>query len=221
MHRRRSAYTVAAAAALVVAAPLLTGCGSEQSKAGAAAVVDGERITVSQVQARSEAVREAQRSSDNADELIRATGRLNQDNLDVMINRRVIERAAEDEDIRVTRREVQEARAGDQKQVGGKAQLEQVLLREQSLAPSQIDEFYRTILLFNKLIAAWGVEPGTPQADKVISEKLVETAEGMDVTVNPRYGTWDAKSGRLTEGKTEWLKSPAQESQPGLLPPGN
>ncbi|MCK1796890.1 SurA N-terminal domain-containing protein [Streptomyces sp. XM4193] len=215
MHRRRSASHVAVAAtALAVAAPLLTGCGSEETRAGAAAVVDGERITVSQVQSRSEAVRDAQRAGDGAGELIRSSGRLGHYNLNEMISSRVIARAAADEGVRVSRREVQEARASDQKRAGGKEQLESTLLRENALAPSQINDSYRTTLLFNKLVQALGVQAGDPKADEVISAKLVETSKKMGIKVSPRYGSWDMEKFQLADGERSWLKA-AVEKEPG------
>lgn len=49
MIRRRTALSVSAMSSLLLAAPLLTACGSA-AHPGAAAVVDGKRITVSQLQ---------------------------------------------------------------------------------------------------------------------------------------------------------------------------
>jgi hypothetical protein len=49
MTRRRTAFPVLAASALLAAVPLLTACGSA-AHPGAAAVVDGKRITEAQLQ---------------------------------------------------------------------------------------------------------------------------------------------------------------------------
>lgn len=210
MHRRRSAYTVSAVVALAVAAPLLTGCGSEEPRAGAAAVVDGERITTSQLQARTEAVRDAQRGEEDANELLRAGG-LTHYNLGNMISTRVVHRAAADEGVSVTRREVQQARATAERREGGKVMLERKLLRENALAPSQIDDHLRTNLLFTKLLAALKVQPGSPEADKAISTKLVDTSKKMGVKVSPRYGSWDYDEFGLADDKRDWIK-PATEA---------
>ena len=209
MHRRRSAYTVSAAVALAVTAPLLTGCGSEEPRAGAAAVVDGERITTAQLQARTEAVRDAQRGEEDADQLLRVGG-LNHHNLGEMISARVVRRAAADEGASVTRREVQEARATAERREGGKVMLERKLLRENALAPSQIDDHFRTSLLFTKLIAALNVQPGSPEADKVISAKLIDTSKEMGVKVSPRYGSWDYNRFGLGDQERGWIKPTVQ-----------
>lgn len=63
--RRRSALTLSAIAALVVAAPLLTACGND-AHPGAAAIVKGDRISTAQLQSRVGAVRDAQRGAPRA-----------------------------------------------------------------------------------------------------------------------------------------------------------
>ncbi|CAM5558658.1 hypothetical protein SCALM49S_01930 [Streptomyces californicus] len=72
MHRRRRT-ALSVLAATLVAAPLLSACGN-QAHPGAAAVVGGERIEVSAVQARAAQVRSAQESSPQAAELVEQVG---------------------------------------------------------------------------------------------------------------------------------------------------
>ncbi|MBB1245998.1 SurA N-terminal domain-containing protein [Streptomyces durbertensis] len=219
MQRRRSAYSVAAVAALAMATPLLTACGGEP-RAGSAAVVDGERITVSQVQARAEAVRAAQRADEQSEELIRSTGPLAEFSLNQMINQRVVERAAEDLDVSVSRREVQERRAADEKAVGGAAQLRDIMLKRNAIAPDQIDERYRTGLLLDKIAEALGAQPGTPEAGEVVVPKLTETSKAMAIEVNPRFGAWDDEHWRLVVADRDWLKTSPGDGTPDDGAPG-
>lgn len=72
MHRRRRTALVVSAA-MLVAAPLLSACGN-QAHPGAAAVVGGDRIEVSTVQAQVAEVRTAQRESDQSVQLINSRG---------------------------------------------------------------------------------------------------------------------------------------------------
>ena len=73
MHRRRTA--LALSAATLVAAPLLTACGSE-AHPGSAAVVGGDRIDVATVQAEASDVRAAQGTSGQSEELMKKSGQL-------------------------------------------------------------------------------------------------------------------------------------------------
>lgn len=108
MHRRRrTALTVSAA--LLAGAPLLTACGSE-AHPGAAAVVGGDRIEVSTLQGQVAAVREAQRDSKDASQLIDKSGQLSRAKLHGMIFDRVLDRAAQDAGVTVNRNEIQQMR---------------------------------------------------------------------------------------------------------------
>lgn len=217
MHRRRSAYTVAAAAALAIAAPLLTGCGSGEPNAGAAAVVDGERITVSQVQDRAETVRAAQRADENSKELIEATGPLSLFSLNDMIRQRIVERAAKDEGVRVSRAEVQTFKKQLEQQRGGPEQFEEIMLKDATIAPSQLDDTLRTDLLLTKIMQKMGVNPQSPQAQEAVFGKMAETAERMGIEVSPRFGEWNNERWTLdSSGEDEWIKPRVQQAaQPG------
>lgn len=108
MLRRRTALSVTAAAAVLLAAPLLTSCGTPH--AGAAAVVGGEQITVEAVQAKVAAVRAAQEKTPQAAQLIEASSDLQRNVVHRLVQNEVIERAADDIGVSVTRRELQAAR---------------------------------------------------------------------------------------------------------------
>ena len=121
MHRRRrTAFLLTAA--IAAAAPLLTACGND-AHPGAAAVVGGERITVSQLENRVDEVRAAQRAAvpDDAQyqQAIARTGSLTRDTLHGMVLDRVLERAAQDAGVTVTGREVQRMRSDLEQQAGG------------------------------------------------------------------------------------------------------
>lgn len=132
MHRRRRTALLLSAA-IVAAAPLLTACGND-AHPGAAAVVGGQRITVSQLENRVSEVREAQRAvvADEAqyEQAITKTGSLTRDTLHGMVLDQVLHRAAQDAGVTVSRKEIQEMRASLEEQAGGAKGLETTWLQQ-------------------------------------------------------------------------------------------
>ncbi|MGK5501399.1 SurA N-terminal domain-containing protein [Streptomyces sp. URMC 125] len=206
MFRRRTSLSLSAAAALLVGAPLLTACGSE-AHPGAAAVVGGERITVSQVQAQVRAVRSAQGGDEQSAELIGNTGQLTRGTLSTLVFQRVLERAAEDAGVEVTRRDVQRARARAEQNAGGAEQLERMMLQQRAVAPGEIDEAVRAQVLVQKLAERLGADLRTPQGQQTMTEALAEASRAMDVTINPRYGAWDDRQITLIDSEEPWIRN--------------
>ncbi|MET7763744.1 SurA N-terminal domain-containing protein [Streptomyces sp. NPDC005393] len=203
MIRRRTALSVSAASALLLSAPLLTACGNAP-RPGAAAVVDGGRITVSQLQAQVKAVRDAQRGSPRADQLVAGSGRLSQDTLIRMIQFRVIERAGKDNGMSVTRREMQRARAAAEAQSGGATALRAVYL-EQGIAPGRIDDAIRMELTRTALLRKLGTAK--------VNEVFTRTSKELAIRVNPRYGKWDDTQGTAVLAKEAWLRTSNSSQQ--------
>ncbi|MGY1454199.1 SurA N-terminal domain-containing protein [Streptomyces sp. SS8] len=206
MFRRRTSLSLSAAAAVLVAAPLLTACGSE-AHPGAAAVVGGERITMEQVQSQVRAVRAAQGESDRGSELIRNTEQLTRGTVGSLVFERVLERAAEDAGVTVNRGEVQRAREEAERNVGGPEQLEAMMLQQRAVAPDEIDQAVRSQLLVQKLAGKLGANLQTPQGQQEITQALTEASEKLDVTVNPRFGAWDDKQITLTDAEEPWIRN--------------
>ncbi|MFH8370842.1 SurA N-terminal domain-containing protein [Streptomyces sp. NPDC018031] len=203
MIRRRTALSVSACA-LLLATPLLTACGSD-AHPGAAAVVDGERITVAQLQGHVRVVRDAQRESPQARQLVAASGRLNQDVLARLIKYQVIERAARDSGVGVTRREVQQARRSIETREGG-ADVVRALYLQQGVAPEQIDQEVRMLVTRDKLDRKLG--------DEGANALFVRTSKALDIDVNPRYGSWDDAQGMAVQAGDPWLRPAETDRQP-------
>ncbi|GHJ27706.1 lipoprotein [Streptomyces hygroscopicus subsp. sporocinereus] len=197
MIRRRTALSVSAASALLLSAPLLTACG-EAPRPGAAAVLNGGRITVSELQAQVKDVRAAQRDDPRAAQMVASSGRLSQDTLIRMIQFRVIERAGQDHGISPTRREVQRARASAEAQSGGAKALRALYL-QQGIAPGRIDEAVRMDLTRNALLRKLGTAK--------VNEVFTRTSKALDIQVNPRYGKWDNTQGTAVLAKEAWLRT--------------
>ncbi|MFB7291207.1 SurA N-terminal domain-containing protein [Actinacidiphila glaucinigra] len=210
MLRRRTALSVTAAAAVLLAAPLLTSCGTPH--AGAAAVVGGEQITVEAVQAKVAAVRDAQEKTPQAAQLIEASSDLQRNVVHRLVQNEVIERAAEDIGVSVSRRELQKARTDSEQQAGGKEALEAQLLQTYAMVPADIDESIRTDLLMQKVATHYGADVQTPEGQTALIKVLRDTSKSLRIDVNPRYGKWNSDKLDLDATKDPWLSEVSRRS---------
>ncbi|UZJ31060.1 SurA N-terminal domain-containing protein [Streptomyces endophytica] len=210
MFRRRTALSVSATAALLAATPLLAACGS-QAHPGAAAVVDGKRITVAQLQAKVRDVRAAQARSPQGGQLIMNTGRLSLATLNGMIFDEVLARGAKDAGVTVTRKDVQAWRGKAEKQAGGAERLKAMWL-QQGIAPDEVDGTVRNQLLLDGIARHLGADRGTPQGQQKLARSLARTSRSMGIDVNPRFGRWDDRQVILGETKDPWIATaPARQ----------
>ncbi|MBM9621151.1 SurA N-terminal domain-containing protein [Streptomyces zhihengii] len=210
MHRRRrTALTLSAA--LVAAVPLLAACGSE-AHPGAAAVVGGQRIEVSTVQAQVRDVRDAQQSSEQAAELIKGTGQLGRAKLYDLIVDRVVTKAAEDAGVSVSRKEIQAARAALAQQSGGDEQMAAMYLQQRGVAPDQLDDVVRRDVMVGKIAEAIGAT-NTPEGQQKMNEAFTAAAKALDIDVNPRYGAWDDAKLELGAYKAPWITQVTKDEE--------
>ncbi|WEO96989.1 SurA N-terminal domain-containing protein [Streptomyces sp. FXJ1.172] len=204
MHRRRRTALVLTAA-IAAAAPLLTACGSE-AHPGAAAVVGGQRITVAQLQSRVDEVRRAQRAAvpDEAQyqQVLASTSSLTRDTLHNMVLDQVLHRAAQDEGISVTRRDVEQMRAGLEQQAGGAKALQTAWLQKYGIAPARLDDNLQLQLEAQKLAAKLGTDTSQPAFWKELSKASQE----LRIDLNPRYGAWDVQKSSRVDARTPWVR---------------
>ncbi|KOG35261.1 SurA N-terminal domain-containing protein [Streptomyces resistomycificus] len=203
MHRRRRTALLLSAA--IAAAPLLTACGND-AHPGAAAVVGGQRITVAQLETRVDEVRAAQRAAVPNEaqyaQAIAKTGTLTRDTLHNMILDRVLQHAAKEAGVTVSRKEIQQMRSGLEQQTGGPEALEATWLQQYGIAPERLDENLRLQLEAQKLATRLGTDTG----DRVFWSTLSEASKELNVDLNPRYGTWDVQKSSRVDAKTPWVR---------------
>lgn len=211
MHRRRRTALLLSAA-IAAAAPLLTACGSD-AHPGAAAVVGGQKITVSQLESRVNEVRAAQREAagDQANyaRVVSGTGTLTRQTLHSMVLDQVLQRAAQDEGVTVSRRDVQQLRANVEQQLGGARNLEATWLREYGIPPQRVDDNLRLQAEAQKLASKLGTTTDQPAFWQALSKASKE----LGVDINPRYGTWDAQKVGRVDTKTPWIREVSETSQ--------
>ncbi|MFI9544921.1 SurA N-terminal domain-containing protein [Streptomyces sp. NPDC052016] len=205
MHSRRRRTALLLSAAIVAAGPLLTACGND-AHPGAAAVVGGQRITVSELENRVDEVRAAQRAAVTDDtqyaQAIAQTGSLTRDTLHGMVLDRVLHRAAEDAGVTVSRKEVQQMRVGLEQQAGGAKGLEMTWLQQYGIPPQRLDENLRLQLEAQKLAAKLGTDTSQP----VFWDALSKASDALGVDLNPRYGSWNAEKVTRVDAETPWVR---------------
>ncbi|MER5505923.1 SurA N-terminal domain-containing protein [Streptomyces sp. NPDC002766] len=213
MHRRRRTALLLTAA-IAAAAPLLTACGSD-SHPGAAAVVGGQRITVAQLENRVNEVRTAQRAAVANDaqykQAVAQTGSLTRDTLHNMVLDRVLHRAAQDNGVSVTTKEIQQMRTGLEQQVGGSKALETAWLQQYGVAPKRLDDNLRLQLEAQKLARTLGTDTSKPAFWNALSKASKE----LHVDLNPRYGAWDVQKSSRVDAKTPWVREVATAASQG------
>ncbi|MYV50540.1 SurA N-terminal domain-containing protein [Streptomyces sp. SID2888] len=213
MHRRRTAIALSAA---LVAAPLLTACGGAPH-AGAAAVVGGERITVSQLEGRVNEVRVAQRAAapDEAqyEQTVSRTSSLTRDTLHTMVLDRVLDRAAKDAGVSVSRGDVAEMRSALEAQAGGPKALKSAWLMQYGVAPERLDASLRTEVRAQKLAVALGIDMNTTEGKTTFWKAMSQASKDLHIDLNPRYGAWDVEKSSRVDGKTPWIQEATAEPQ--------
>lgn len=177
----------AAAVVVVTAAAALSACGPNQL--GAAAIVGDERITVSEVQQTLESLREAR-------ELYGLPAELGENAARVEVERRlfveILERAAAEAGVVATPGEIAAARAELVAQYPSETELARAAA-EQGVTLAILEDLNRTQVLGQELQdQISGQSPGlTPEALNMrLSQRVVDAARGMKITVNPRYGSF-------------------------------
>ncbi|GAA1252347.1 SurA N-terminal domain-containing protein [Kitasatospora nipponensis] len=195
---RRSAPALGALLAVVV----LSACGG-QPRPGAAALVGDQRITVAAVQARvaefrSQAAALPSGQYQEQSGLVGAT-------VSGMVFNAVVEHALESNGLSVSQTEIAQVRAEQAQVWGGEPALEQMLLLKHAVPVAEIDGFYREQIGLQKLAALTGKQIGTTEGNKTVHQLLAEASAELKVSVNPRYGSWDAEQAVLDAPSADWL----------------
>ncbi|MHA6762551.1 hypothetical protein [Streptacidiphilus sp. PAMC 29251] len=203
MNRRRTA----AVALAVSAVAALSAC-SSTAHPGAAAVVGDQRITVSTLQAHVAAY-QAAAGATGAQQAPGASANL----LSLLVNAKLVDQALAAQGKSVSTGEVQQTEEAYAQQLGSAQALQQAIITQLHIAPSDFATFARYQVGQQMLIQLSGVDPSSNQAPAAFQKILQKSATSLGVTVNPRYGSWSAKATAdspwppLTGSKQPWLKA--------------
>ena len=172
----------------VVSALLLTGC----SQVGAAATVGSTKITQATVQASVDAIIAARNGVDTSQMQLETGETLNRSQLRFHLITLLFREVGKELKITVTKAEIDTRRQSIITQVGGEASLPNALVGA-GIAANDLDQYIEAISYSDKISQA--ITAGGVAQDQVSGEiqKLVAAkAKEIGVTVNPRYGKWDA-----------------------------
>jgi hypothetical protein len=195
--------TIKVLAAVALAAAVLAGCGDGPPRAGAAAIVGGERIETSTV---GQAVRDWQRefrTDQNANQL-RALGRPpllepeTRNALHLMVLVRIGDAAARAGGVQVSEGAVDAVVAAMNRE-GGAASI----TRAQGLPGRYSRDLARWVYVQSELLRRYGATADAASPQSVAANRQAVTllrneARRLDIKINPRYGTFDAN--RVTIG---------------------
>lgn len=199
--RRSLALALASAAALAA----LTGCTPDQL--GAAAVVNGEKISTAEVQDLTQEYLKAVPGQD--------PGKVQTAIVTQLIVERLVAEAAADHDVRVPRGRVASQVSQAVTQIGSRAKVSQLVLQQNSavVPPSRLERWLRDqylIGLLGQKVAGTTGEAPTPEDQDRARAELADYSRRLGVELNPRYGRWHPRL-TITALPSGGLAKPAAE----------
>ncbi|GAA2146736.1 SurA N-terminal domain-containing protein [Kitasatospora kazusensis] len=193
------------AVGVLIAAAALTACGGT-AHPGAAAVVGGHRIPISEVEAKVAELRTAVAAQPGAPAAEPAG--LTKRTVAELVLDQVVTQALSDRQLSVSQGDIARTRSADAKLLGGDDALGRALLLKQGVPAGDIDSFYRQQLGIQKIAAAEGKDARTADGDAAVRAALTAAGAELKIQVNPRYGRWDAQQVSLTDAAADWLPQP-------------
>ena len=174
---------------MAVAALLLTGC----SQVGAAATLGDVKITQATVQGSVDSIL-AERAKVDTTQMQLETGEaLNRGQLRFHLYSALLRAIGEEIKIEVTKAEIDTRRANILEQVGGAESLPAELVNA-GIAPEDLDQYIELISFSEKISQALAASGVAEDQIGIELQKLVAAkANELGVTINPRYGKWDAE----------------------------
>jgi hypothetical protein len=174
--------------ATAVAIFLLAGC----SQIGAAATVGDTKITQALVQGSVDAILSERAKVDTSQMQLETGATLNLSQLRFHLLGTLLRELGQELKLNVTKAEIDTRRASILEQVGGEAGLPNALVNA-VIAPQDLDRYIEAIAYSDK-ISQKLVAAGVPedQLGLEIQKLIIAKSKEIGVTVNPRYGKWDA-----------------------------
>ena len=174
---------------MAVAALLLTGC----SQVGAAATLGDIKITQATVQGSVDSILAERAKVDTAQMDLQSGEELNRGQLRFHLYRAILRAIGAELKMEVTKAEIDTRRASILDQVGGAEFLPTALVNA-GIAPGDLDTYIEIISLSEKISQALTASGVTEDQIGIETQNLVAAkANELGVTINPRYGKWDAE----------------------------
>jgi len=174
---------------MAVAALLLTGC----SQVGAAATLGDIKITQATVQGSVDSILAERAKVDTAQMQLETGEALNRGQLRFHLYGAILRAIGAELKMEVTKAEIDTRRASILDQVGG-AEFLPTALVSAGIAPEDLDTYIEIISLSEKISQALTASGVTEDQIGIETQNLVAAkANELGVTINPRYGKWDAE----------------------------
>ena len=172
----------------VASALLLTGC----SQVGTAASLGSTKITQATVQGSIDSIIAARTGVDTSQMQLETGEALNRGQLRFHLLTALLREVGKELKISVSKAEIDTRRASILDQVGGKEGLPNALVGA-GIAAEDFDQYIEAISYSDKISAAL-TSAGVLDAEigNEVQKLVVAKAKELGVTVNPRYGKWDA-----------------------------
>jgi hypothetical protein len=172
----------------VASALLLTGC----SQVGTAASLGSTKITQATVQGSIDSIIAARKGVDTSQMQLETGEALNRGQLRFHLLTALLREVGKELKISVSKAEIDTRRASILDQVGGKEGLPNALVGA-GIAAEDFDQYIEAISYSDKISAAL-TSAGVLDAEigNEVQKLVVAKAKELGVTVNPRYGKWDA-----------------------------
>jgi len=175
---------------LAIATFFLAGC----SQANSAATIGESEIALKELQTQVDLILAERNGVDTSQMQLESGEALTRSQLSYMISNVIIAELAKDQKIEITASELESYKAQIFANIGGEANLASVLVNA-SIPSSGLDDVLRRDLVLRK-ISEKETAAGADEAsvNEKIQALVTDKANALKVTVNPRYGTWDAKT---------------------------
>jgi len=159
---------------------------------GSAATIGSTKISQATVQGSIDAILAARQGVDTSQMQLETGEILNRSQLRFHLLTELLLEVGKEIKLSVSKAEIDTRRQGIIDQVGGQEALPNALVGA-GIAPNDFDKYIEAILISDKItqtLTAAGVTEADMGAQ--ISKIVVAKAKELGVTVNPRYGKWDA-----------------------------
>lgn len=182
---------------LAIATLFLAGC----SQANSAATIGESEIALKDLQTQVDLILVERNAVDTSQMQLETGEALTRSQLSYMISNVIIEELAKDQKIEISTSEIESYKAQIFANIGGEANLPSVLVNA-SIPSTGLEDVLRRDLILRKISereTAAGADETT--VNEKIQSLVTDKANALKVTVNPRYGSWDATT--LTVVETE------------------
>ena len=176
--------------ATAVLALALTGCSNMDS----AASVGDKEIALTELQSQIDSIISERQKVDTSQMQLIEGEELTRNQLSFLISNIIINAIATEENIEITKSDIESYRLEVIQNIGGEAALPTTLVSAQ-IAPEALDEVLKRDLILQRISEA-ASQAGADQntVSELIRKLVTDKATELGITINPRYGTWDAEN---------------------------